>query len=45
MLRLLFMIEATFMESTEYIYSAHYTAVGFGFHFREEGVSSDCRTQ
>lgn len=40
MLRLLFMAEATFVQSTECIYSAHYTAVGFGLHFREKGFSS-----
>lgn len=34
MLRLLFMAEAAFMQSTECIYSAHYTGVGFGLHFR-----------
>lgn len=34
------MAEATFIQSTECIYSAHYTAVGFGFHFSEKGVSS-----
>lgn len=34
------MAEATFRQSTECIYSAHYTAVGFGLHLREKGVSS-----
>ena len=40
MLRLLFMAEATFMQSTECIYSPHYPAVRFGLHFREKRVCS-----
>lgn len=35
MLRLLFMAEATFVHSTECIYSAHYTVVGLVLHFRK----------
>lgn len=40
MLRLLLMAEAFSVQSTKCIYNAHYTAVGFGLHFREKGVSS-----
>lgn len=40
MLRLLFIAEATFIQSTECVYSVHNTAVGFRLHFREKGVSS-----
>lgn len=40
MLRLLLMAEAASVQSTKCIYSAHYTAVGFGLCFREKGVSS-----
>lgn len=34
MLRLLFMAEASFVQSTECIYNARYTGVGFSLHFR-----------
>lgn len=34
------MAEATCIQSTECVYSAHNTAVGFHLHFREKEVSS-----
>lgn len=34
------MAEATFVQSTECVYSVHNTAVGFRLYFREKGVSN-----